>query len=250
MSRSLAARDLRRVRRYPSTTVHLLFLPIFFVVVWSRGFSEVARLEGFPARNFLDWIAPLAILNGCTASALICGFVLARDLEGGFFERLLLAPVRPVAVVGGALLSGLARAAVPFVVVTSAAVVFGADLPGGALGLLAEAVAAAGIALCAVGWAVGLALRLRGIRRSVHLMQTGVACTLYLSTGLAPLSFMTGWMRGVAQVNPMTQVLRLARQGYLGPTTWAQTWPGLVVLAAGVALLTWFAVRGLKGLTP
>lgn len=250
VSRSLVARDLNRLRRYPSTAINLLFLPIFFVVIWSQGFSATARLTGFPARTLLDWIIPLTVLSACATAALICGFALARDLEGGFFDRLLVAPVRPLAIVAGALVTGLARAVLPFVVVMTVAVIFGGDLVGGAAGVLAIMVAAAGTAVCAAGWAVGLALRLGTIRRSVHLMQTGTALVLYLSTGLAPLSFMSPWMRTIARLNPMTDVYRLARQGFLGPVTWDQTWPGLLVLALGVIGFTGFAVRGLRRVGP
>ncbi|HET7488907.1 MAG TPA: ABC transporter permease [Acidimicrobiales bacterium] len=246
----LAVRDLTRLRRHPATALNLLFLPVFLVVVWSRGFSAVARLDGFPARTELDWIVPLAVLSACTSAALITGFAMARDLESGFFDRLLLAPVRPLGLVAGPLIAGLGRALVPLVVVLAVALGLGADLPGGAAGLATTAAAAAGTALCASAWAVGLALRLGSVRRSVHVMQTGTAALLYLSTGLAPVAFMSAWLRAVARVNPMTAVLALARQGFLGPVTWDQTWPGLCALAAGATLLCAFAVRGLRRVQP
>jgi ABC-type polysaccharide/polyol phosphate export permease len=51
---------------------------------------------------------------------------------------------------------------------------------------------------------------------------------------------MEGWLRVVAGFNPMTDVLQLARQGFLGPLSWSTTWPGasallLLVLATGLA---------------
>jgi ABC-2 type transport system permease protein len=246
VGRSLAARDLVRIRRYPSTTVQLLFLPTFFVAVWSGGFSATARIAGYPAPRALDWILPLGVLAACAPAAMIPGFAVARDMEGGFFDRLLVAPVRPVALVLGPLAAGVCRAAIPFVVVTAVGIALGADVQGGAPALAMLLVAAAGTALCAAGWSVGLALRLGTVRRSTHLMQAGSAFVLYLSTGLAPPYLMTSWMRQAARFNPMSDVLRLARQGFLGPVSWDQTWPGLVALAGAAVVLVGFAVRGLR----
>lgn len=246
----LVARDLTRLRHHPGTALNLLFLPVFLVVIWSRGFAAEARLDGFPARTVLDWIVPLAVLSACSSAALIPGFAVARDIEGGFFDRLLVAPVRPLGLVAGPLVAGICRAVVPLFVVLGVAVVLGADLPGGFPGIAMLVVAAGGTAVCAAGWAVGLAMRLRSIRRSVHVMQTGSAVVLYLSTGLAPVAFMSTWLRAVARVNPATPVFAMARQGFIGPVTWSQTWPGLCALGGGAAVLTTFAVRGLRRLEP
>ena len=38
-------------------------------------------------------------------------------------------------------------------------------------------------------------------------------------------------MHAVATVNPVTDVIVLTRQGFLGDVTWAATWPGLSALA-------------------
>lgn len=250
VSRSLAIRDLSRVRRFPSATVGMLFLPLFFVVVWSFGFGATARLSGYPARTLLDWILPLGVVSACSTASMIPGFAVARDLEGGFFDRLLLAPSRPVSLVLGPVAAGVGRSLIPFLAVTSTGLVLGADLPGGPVALLVLAAAAFGTGLCGAAWSVGLALRLGSIRRSTHVMQTGAAVVVYLSTGLAPLSFMSLWLRNVSQVNPMTQVLKLGRQGFLGPVTWQQTWPGLLVITVSGGLLTAFAVRGLRRHAP
>ena len=246
----LAVRDLTRLRRHPGTAVNLLFLPVFLVAVWARSFSAVARVDGFPARTVLDWIVPLALLSACASAALITGFAVARDIESGFIDRLLVAPVPPLGLVAGSLIAGVCRAVLPLVVVLGVAIALGADLLGGVAGVAMATLAALGTALCTSAWAVGLALRLGSIRRSVHVMQTGSAVALYVSTGLAPLSLMSPWLRTTATLNPMTPVFTMARQGFLGPVTWGQTWPGLSALGLGAAVLCGFAVRGLRRYRP
>ena len=60
---------------------------------------------------------------------------------------------------------------------------------------------------------------------------------------------MTGWLHAIARVNPLTNVLRLGRQGFLGTVTWENTWGGLVALVVLSALTLWFAMRGLARLS-
>jgi ABC-2 type transport system permease protein len=69
--------------------------------------------------------------------------------------------------------------------------------------------------------------------------------TFFLSTALMPLELLTGWVHAIAQFNPMTSVLELARQGFLGDVAWSTTWPGLVALTGMIAVLGLFARRGL-----
>ena len=65
-----------------------------------------------------------------------------------------------------------------------------------------------------------------------------------------PLEVMEGWLHAVARLNPMTYVLELAREGFLGDVTWADTWPGALALAGFIFVLGAFAFRGLQRLTP
>jgi hypothetical protein len=44
----------------------------------------------------------------------------------------------------------------------------------------------------------------------------------------------------------MTNVLRFARQGFLGDVTWEQSWGGLVAMGAMLLLATIFALTGLR----
>jgi ABC-type multidrug transport system permease subunit len=70
-----------------------------------------------------------------------------------------------------------------------------------------------------------------------------------LSTGLAPLKYQLGWLRGVARVNPLTPVLAGGRQGFLGPLTWGQTEPALLALVAVTAVLGVAASFGMRTLS-
>ncbi|MDZ7732054.1 MAG: hypothetical protein U5R31_02165 [Acidimicrobiia bacterium] len=73
---------------------------------------------------------------------------------------------------------------------------------------------------------------------------------LFLSTGQVPLDIMEGWLHAAATYNPFTQILEMARQGFVGEVTWGGTWPGLASLVAFWAVLGAFATRGFQKLVP
>lgn len=245
----LAWRSISLIPRVPSTFIPSLLFPLFNVIAFAGAFSAVAKVPGFPAKSMVDWILPMSIVQGAAFAGITAGFGVARDIEGGFFDRLRLAPVRPVALVLGPMTAALLRALIPFALVLVTGLLAGAHLLGGVAGILVLLVAAEGAAFLASAWAIGLALRFGSIRVA-PLMQVGLFLAVFLSTAQVPLSVMTSWLHAVARVNPTTNVLALGRQGFIGHVTWAGTWPGLVALAACAIGLGTFAFRGLRRVTP
>jgi ABC-2 type transport system permease protein len=245
----LAWRSIALLPRSPATFIPTLVFPIFIVIAFGGAFSAVARVPGFPAKAMIDWVLPMAIVQGAGFAGVNAGMSLAHDIETGFFDRLLVAPVRPVAIILGPLAAAMLRTFIPFTIVLITGLLLGAHLVGGLAGVLALLLAAEGMALVTGGWAIGLALRF-GSMRAAPLMQVGFFLAVFLSTAQVPLEVMTGWLHSVARVNPMTNVFRLSRQGFIGHVSWAQTWPGLLALGLGGLLLGAFALRGLQKATP
>ena len=246
---ALAGRSLVLIPRVPSTFVPSLIFPIFSVIAFSGAFSAVANIPGFPVPRVIDWMLPMSIVQGAAFSGMTVGMGMARDLESGFFDRLLLAPVTPLGLIAGPMGAALVRAVIPFALVLPVGMLAGARLRGGIPGGLMLLLAAEGIALIGAGWAIGLALRAKSMQIA-PLMQMGIFLAVFLSTAQVPLTVMTGWLHQVARFNPMTNILALSRQGFIGDVTWAQTWPGLIALAGSIVVLGLFAVRGLRGLVP
>jgi hypothetical protein len=44
-------------------------------------------------------------------------------------------------------------------------------------------------------------------------------------------------------------VVEAVRQGFVGPVTWDDTWPGYVTLIGLAAVLSFFALRGMRRMT-
>ncbi|MGZ0220893.1 MAG: hypothetical protein ACKVIY_17980, partial [Acidimicrobiales bacterium] len=125
----------------------------------------------------------------------------------------------------GPLVHTATRALVPVTVVLMIGTASGLDFPGGVAAVLIAYVAGIGASL--VLGALGLAVVLHiGNIRAMAIVQVLAFGLMFPSIGQVPLSLMTGWLYDVARVNPATNVIRMARQGFIGDVSWADTWPG------------------------
>jgi ABC-type multidrug transport system permease subunit len=245
----LANRGVLSMIRIPAAIVPIIVMPVFFVLAFSGAFSAITHIPGFPTDNILNWMVPFAILQGAAFAGFGAAFGAGRDLENGFYDRLLLSPVpRPALVLGPLTYSGI-RALLPLVVVLPIGIIGGARMTSWGLGIVMLTLAAVGLAVIAGLWGLGVTYRVRS-QRSGPIVQAGIFVALFLSTGQVPIEVMTGWLKWVAERNPFTYILQMARQGFVGQVTWAHTWPGLVSLAILGVILGVFAWRGFRRLVP
>jgi len=66
------------------------------------------------------------------------------------------------------------------------------------------------------------------------------------TTAYAPLALLQPWMKAAAEVNPVTQVIDAARQGFVGAVSWAETWPGVLALLGLLLVLGGLALREMR----
>ncbi len=241
---ALVRRSLVAITRVPSALVPILLMPVFFMIAFTGSYSAITNIPGFPTDNIFNWFVPYACVQGAAFAGLGTGFTTARDIETGFYDRLLLAPSSRASLILGPIGTSVVRSSFPLMTVLPLGLLLGADFPG-VLGLLMLAFTAASVSVMSGLWALGVVFRMQ-TQRSLGLVQIGIFATLFLSIGQVPLAVMRGWLHGAARVNPTTNLLRMARQGFLDGVTWELTWPGLVAAALVISGLGVFAVRGFK----
>jgi ABC-2 type transport system permease protein len=243
----IAVRSVRNLLRLPSVFLPALLMPTFQVVSFTGTYRGVTEIPGFPTDHAANWYLPLAVVMGCSFAGLGIGFTTIRDIESGFYDRLRMSPAPRRSLLIGPLIAAWVRAVFAIVLVTIVGTLLGARLTDGVLGLLTLAAAGIGIATVGTGWALGLAYRFRDMRAAA-IMQLTLFFGLFLTDANSPLNVMTGWLHGVARINPLTNILRLARSGFLGEVTWSDSWGGLVAIGALGVLAMWFARTGLNKL--
>ena len=244
---ALWRRSLNEVLRVRGALLPATIAPVVFLLGMTGQFGRLTGLEGFPTDSYISWVVPLSCIQGAGFAGAATGSNLARDIEQGWFDRLLVAPVaRPVLLVGP-ILGGVSRSLVPATVVLLVGLALGAELTGGVPGLIALYVASAGFCAVAGLWGTFMALTFR-TQQAGPLMQQGVFLAVFLSTAYTPEVLLRGWLADVAAVNPVTHVLELARQATVAgidPSV-ANTVPGLLALAGMFAVMGGLALFGLR----
>ena len=243
--RDRAQRNLVNIIRTPSAVVPTIAMPLFFIVAFSGAFSALTEIPGFPTDNALNWFMPWAIMQGSAFAGMGICFGVARDLENGFYDRLLMAPTHRGALILGPMAAAVVRVLLPVCTVSAVGFAAGARLTDGLVGMVTLFVAAEGFALVAGLWGLGVVYRVRN-QKSAALIQVGIFVTMFLSIGQAPVALMEGWLSHVARLNPLTYVLEMARAGFLGPVTWADVWPGLAAIAGGLVVFGIWAGTGFR----
>jgi ABC-type multidrug transport system permease subunit len=241
---AISRRGLNEVLRVPGASIPGVLAPTIFLLGISSVFGAAAQLPGFTAEDFRTFVVPVGMLQGAAFSGAATGVNLARDIERGWFDRMLLVPAPRLALLAGIVGSAALRSLLPASVVFGAGLALGVRWPGVVGALLAFALVMA-TAICLALYASTLALRFR-TQQAAPLMQMGGFIAVLFTPAYAPEDLLQGWLHAIATVNPMTYVLGGVRQGFLGAVTWADTWPALVAVAGSILVLGALAVRGLR----
>jgi ABC-2 type transport system permease protein len=245
--RALMRRGLNEILRVPGAAIPGVLAPTIFFLGLTAVFGNLTDLTGFPIDSYASWLVPVSLMQAAGFTGAATGVNLARDIEQGWFDRLLASPASRFSLLAGLVLSASFRVLIPATFLLIVAFSVGAHFPG-VDGLLLAILIVMGVAVVASGWGVALALRFR-TQSAAPLMQAGMLTAVLCTTAYAPLELLNGWLQEVARYNPVTQILDAARQGFIGGVTWGETWPGLLVLFALAVLLTAVALRGMRRAT-
>ena len=240
-------RSLLEVLRVRGALFPTTLAPVIFMLGTVGQFGRLADLHGFPTDSYLAWIVPLSCMQGAGFAGGAAGANLARDIEQGWFDRLLTAPVPRAMLLLGPILGAITRALIPTTTILTMGLILGVGLPGGIPGLIALYVAAVWFCVTAALWGSTLALR-TGTQQVGPLIQNGVFLMVFLSTAYTPQVLLHGWLGQLSRYNPVSQVLQMGRQATVSgiEPSWAHTWPGLLALLGMTVVLGAIALRELR----
>jgi ABC-2 type transport system permease protein len=241
---AVAWRNLHNYFSNPSLFLPGVAFPLFFFIAFAGGLSAVSRVPGFdypPGYTSFQYV--FVLLQGAAFGGVFTAFSIARDFEGGFGRRLLLAAPRRSGIVAGYAIAGVVRFAFVAAITTAVAFAAGMEVVGSGIDLFGLYLLALFLNLAAGFWASGIALRLRTIQAG-PLMQVPVFMLLFFAPVYVPLELLEGWIHAFATANPVTYLLTAGRGFLAGDPVYVALAFGLV-LACGLALAVW-ARRGLR----
>ena len=243
---ALGRRALKQTLRRPQLLAPILIFPSLLLAVNTGGAGRAVDIPGFPeVHGFLDFELAGAMLQSALLVGVSAGIALALDVELGFIDRVISAPVARSVVVSGRLVAAGVLGVVVGLWFLVAGLVFGAHIKGGVFGAL---VVLAMLSLAAMAFGgLGAALALKSGRASVvQSIFPLVFVVLFMSSAFFPRQLMEEPASTIAAWNPLT----LIAEGLRGPIihevtleSIGQGLGGIAIVAALSAVLSALALR-------
>ena len=200
---AIAGRALRAVPRDLEAVIPPIFIALFFFIVNLATLSQLTE-SSIPGFDFEAFQLPTAILLGVTGVSRAPALVL--DVQNGYFDRLLLSPVRRLAILLGHMVADVAVAAALIVPITAVGFVVGVRFDTGPLGVLAFVALGSLWSLVFSGFGYAIALK-TGNPAAVNSSFLLFFPFLFLTTSYVPREAMEPWLDTVAAFNPVTYLL-------------------------------------------
>jgi ABC-2 type transport system permease protein len=205
--KELARRSVMRTLRQPAQIVPATTFPLILLAINSAGLDSATDIPGFPTDSYLTFALAFAFLQGGVFAVIGTGQNLAEDHVNGFFSRMQLTPIRPVALVAGQLAGTLAVGLFQATSYIAVGLVAGGSIEAGIPGALVLIALATLISL-AFG-SIGL---IAGMRASTPENVQGlfpvIFVFLFMSSMALPRDLIqTDWFQTVATYNPVSYMI-------------------------------------------
>jgi ABC-2 type transport system permease protein len=245
---SVAGRAVRRLPREPESIIPALIVPVFFYVVNVAALGSVAEESG-AVGDFKAFQLPVAIIFAVTGISQANALV--TDIQDGYFDRLLMTPIRRIALLFGLMVADLVLVMALTIPVLALGFAYGVRFETGVPGVLAFIVlsGAWGVVFTGFPYAIALKTGNPGAVASSFILFFPFA---FLTTSFLPKDALSGWLSAVATVNPVTYLLEglrsLVSDGWdasaLGAAALAVVGVGVVSIGLALATLRGRVKRG------
>ena len=204
---ALARRSTMRTLRQPAVIVSALLFPMMFFSINASGLDAASRIPGFPTDSYLDFAFAFPLVQASLFGAITAGSDLARDIESGFFDRLSLTPMRPVALLGGMLAGVVALGLLQGVVFLLFGLLMGVNVSSGVPGMFVLVLLTVLVALGFGGIGAILAIK-TGSVEAVESAFPLFFVAIFLSSINLPRDLIEAdWFRLVATINPISYLV-------------------------------------------
>jgi len=206
----LVYRSLRNALRQPVAIVPNIAISVFFLFVYNGGLSSVAHLPGFQG-SYLGFIVPVALVSAAVGGAGLAGQTLVKDIDNGYFTKLLLTPTRRLAVIWGPMIAAAIILTAQVILVLLLALAMGLKVAAGPAGFALVVVLAFLWGMAFAGYAAFMALKTKNAA-AAQAATFAFFPLIFLSYTFVPKQYVTaGWLRVAATVNPTTYVFEAMR---------------------------------------
>lgn len=202
----LGRRAVREIGRYPEATIPTLFIPLFFLAVnigqVSKTFpSSTPFLKG---QGYAAFQLPVSLMFATATAA--SGLALVTEIDLGYFDKLLVAPIRRSSLILGRLTADLVRGAAGSTLVLLVGLAFGVEIRSGILGALVIILLSALFGVAYAGFGILVALRTRNVQ-ATNTSFLLFFPLLFLTPNFVPFDRLSPVMETLARINPVSYVI-------------------------------------------
>jgi ABC-2 type transport system permease protein len=240
----LGRRAVREIARYPEATIPALFIPLFFLAVnigqVSKTFpSSTPFLHG---QGYVAFQLPVSLMFAVATAT--SGLALVTEIDNGYFDKLLAAPIRRSSIIFGRLTADLVRGILGSTVVLLAGLAFGAHMASGVAGAVVLVVLAAFFGVGYAGFGILVALRTRNVQ-ATNTSFLLFFPLLFLTPNFVPFDRLTPVMEALARANPVSYVIEGLRSLVIEGWVVSKLAACVGVTVALIALLTTLSLRAI-----
>jgi ABC-type multidrug transport system permease subunit len=211
----VTGRNLRRMSRIPEFGILAIVQSVMFLLLFAFVFAGAIPIPGGDYRNFLmGGLFTLTVAFSVQATAV----GLADDLHHGMIDRFRSLPMARSAVLSGRVSADLAQNALILVVMAVSGLLIGWRIHRGVgdAALAFITLLLFSFAMSWIGALIGLSVSTPETANSAGLIW--VFPLTFVSNVFVPASALPGWLRQVADWNPVSVTARAARQLFGNPT--------------------------------
>lgn len=242
---AIASRALRGVPRDLEAVTPPIFIALFFFIVNIATLSKLTQSAGADF-DYKAFQMPTAILLGVTGVSRAPALVL--DVQNGYLDRLLMTPIRRLAILLGHMVADVTVAMALTVPILALGFALGVRFETGVLGVIAFIALAALWSLAFSGFGYAIALK-TGNPAAVNSSFLLFFPFLFLTSSYVPRSQLSGWLDTVAGLNPVTYLLEGLRSLVSGGWEWDELGKALLAIAILGTLSMTLCFAALRGRT-
>jgi ABC-2 type transport system permease protein len=241
----LGKRASREIARYPEATIPVLFIPLFFLAV---NIGQVS--ETFPnttpflfGQDYAAFQLPVSLMFAVATAT--TGLAIVTEIDNGYFDKLLVAPIRRTSIILGRLGADFVRGILGAIVILIAGLAFGVHIEAGPLGAVALVLLAAMFGVAYAGFGILVALTTRNVQAT----NTSILLffpLLFLTPNFVPFDRLTPLMETLARLNPISYVIVGLRSLVLEGWVVEDLLVAVAVILAMGAILIGLSLRAIR----
>ncbi|MBA2452582.1 MAG: ABC transporter permease [Chloroflexia bacterium] len=233
-SLALTKRWLWRLRREPMGIIAALIQPAIWLILFGNLFQNgVAGAEGNYIAFMTAGVVVMTVFNGSMSG----GVEILFDRESKMFERLVAAPIPPLAVMTSRFGFVLGLTAIQSTIIFLVSAALGVETASGIGGYLLIVLTGMLLGVGILGLSTALAFGLSNHGPFFAISSFISLPLIFASNALAPIENMPGWLQTVARLNPMSYAISNVRELMLEGYNWPVLGTTVAVLLAFDAVM-------------